>query len=552
MSRNRLRGIAAAAAMVCLLSGLVIAPGATASVPYSIEQKVTESGTSHYGISTAVSGTTAVVGSYFSPAAAYVYVRSGDTWTKQRTILHTDGPGSDSFGYAVDIDGDTLVIGANQHTHSTFDKAGAAYVYVRSGSTWEFQQKLVASPAGTTGYFGVSVSIQGDTVVIGASGADTTGAAYVFTRSGSTWTQTQKLTAAGTPAPGVAGDGFGYSVALSGDRIAVGAPYVSPGGMNYAGRVYTYARSGGTWSFDGIPPTTPAANHYVGQDVALYEATLIVGAMYGPGAAYAYVDTVSGWTLQQTLFQPDYTSGDQFGYSVDLYGDTAVIGAPSADGGSVQDAGGVYVFTRSGSTWTYLKTLYGADRAVYDRLGACAVGPGVVAAGADWAASATGKAYFFSTPTPPPPPPAPMAVYRFYNPGAGTHFYTASSVERDIVIAKWPHVFAYEGPVYYVDPSTDTMPLYRFYNPGNGSHFYTASVTEKNHVIATWPHVFAYEGWTYSVSTASAAGKRPVYRFYNLKNGSHFYTASSTERDIVMAKWPSVYHYEGAVFWVMQ
>ncbi|MDO8847063.1 MAG: hypothetical protein Q7W51_01565 [Coriobacteriia bacterium] len=555
MSRNRLRGLAATVSAIILLSGLVIVPGVSATEPYSIEQKVTEAGTSHYGISTAVSGTTAIVGSYWAPQAAYVYVRSGDTWTKQQTITHTEGSASDMFGFAVDIDGDTLVIGAPQHEHSALLSAGAAYVYVRSGSTWSLQQKLVATDAGTYDFFGHSVSLQGDTVVIGAAAAETTegdnrGAAYVFTRSGSTWTQTQKLTAAGTTAPGLADDSFGHSVALSGDRIAVGAPYADPNGEAFAGRVYTYARSGGTWSFDEhIQAATPVTYHYVGRDIALDGATLLVGAFGGPGAANMYVDTASGWTLQQTLLQPDYTPGSYFGYTVDLYGDTAVIDAQYADGGSVQDAGAVYVFTRSGSTWTYLKTLYAADGALSDRLGACAVGPGVVTAGAEWGASATGKAYFFSTPT----PPVTLApVYRFYNFTNNTHFFTSSLDEANSVILNYPKVFRYEGICYYTNPANNTQPLYRFYNRVSASHFYTASLDEANHILATWPHIFTLDGQTYAVNPAPVPNSVPVYRFFNLTNGSHFYTSSAEEADMVIATWPTIYSYEGPAFWIGQ
>ncbi len=148
---------------------------------------------------------------------------------------------------------------------------------------------------------------------------------------------------------------------------------------------------------------------------------------------------------------------------------------------------------------------------------------------------------------------APLApVYRFYNFTNNTHFFTPSAEEADSVIANYPRVFRYEGICYYTNPANNTQPLYRFYNRRSGSHFYTASATEADHVIATWPDIFTYEGQTYKVSPSPVFGSTTVYRFYNLTNGSHFYTASEDERDTVIATWPHIYSYEGPTFWLGQ
>jgi hypothetical protein len=152
----------------------------------------------------------------------------------------------------------------------------------------------------------------------------------------------------------------------------------------------------------------------------------------------------------------------------------------------------------------------------------------------------------------PQPPTTQLPIYRFYNPGSGTHFYTPSAEERDMVMRRWPTIWRYEGIAYYVNPAKNSQPLYRFYNYRSVSHFYTASTAERDTVIARWSNVFRYEGPTYNVSTAPAPGKLPVYRFYNLRNGSHFYTASSAERDTVIRTWPHIYKYEGPVFWLGQ
>lgn len=141
-------------------------------------------------------------------------------------------------------------------------------------------------------------------------------------------------------------------------------------------------------------------------------------------------------------------------------------------------------------------------------------------------------------------------IYRFYNVANGTHFFTPSAEERDVVIAKWPHVFRFEGVAYSTETTEGTTPLHRFYNRRSASHFYTASDEEAQIVRQTWPDVLAYEGRTYSVSPAPIAGWDPVYRFFNVRTGSHFYTASAQERDIVVAKWPSILRYEGIAFYV--
>jgi VCBS repeat-containing protein len=151
-----------------------------------------------------------------------------------------------------------------------------------------------------------------------------------------------------------------------------------------------------------------------------------------------------------------------------------------------------------------------------------------------------------------PPPVQLQAVFRFYNNSNGTHFFTPSEDEKNAVIAKWSNIFTLEGVAYYTNPANNNQPLYRFYNKNSGSHFYTASPQERDAVIAKWSNVFSYDGETYKVSTSPDSGKPAVYRFYNMKNGSHFYTASAEEADMVKARWPNVYSYEGPAFWLGQ
>lgn len=146
----------------------------------------------------------------------------------------------------------------------------------------------------------------------------------------------------------------------------------------------------------------------------------------------------------------------------------------------------------------------------------------------------------------------PAPVYRFYNFTNNTHFFTDSEAERDHVIATWPNVFSYEGEAYFTNPSNNTTPLTRLYNKVARSHFYTASAGEAANALATWPMVFSLDGPTYAVNPGPVPFSIPVYRFYNMRNGSHFYTASETEKNDVIAKYPTVYRLEGPAFWIGQ
>lgn len=145
------------------------------------------------------------------------------------------------------------------------------------------------------------------------------------------------------------------------------------------------------------------------------------------------------------------------------------------------------------------------------------------------------------------PAPTWLPVYRFFNAGSGTHFYTPSAAEAAQVRQRYPHIFIDEGVGYEVS-SANGHPLYRFFNTRNGSHFYTASLSERNEVRALLPHVLTYEGETYSVALSGPA-ENAVFRFFNRSNGSHFYTASVAERDIVRTSLAHIYSYEGPAFY---
>jgi hypothetical protein len=324
-----------------------------------------------FGNAVAFSNNTAVVGASRQPngnrrGAAYVFVRSGASWSQQQQLIPADGVNGDDFAISVAIDADTVVVGAPSKTIGLLSGRGAAYVFVRNGTTWTQQQQLIASDGGLFDNFGTSVSVSGETIVVGspnhAVGANTRqGAAYVFVRSGSTWTLQQKLTAN----DGLTSDLLGSAVALTGNTAVIGAREDNFG-ANRNGKAYVFLRSGTVWSQQQkLTASDGSALDGFGNAVAISHNTntIAVAAMQddeagvsGRGSVYVFERSGATWTQQQRLLGSlGVASGfaGNFGFSVDVDGDTLVAGAPSIDpnvGGNGR--GAVYVFDRSGTTWT--------------------------------------------------------------------------------------------------------------------------------------------------------------------------------------------------------
>ncbi len=367
-----------------------------------------------FGYSIALDGDTMVVGARYDDdggadsGSAYVFTTSngGVSWTQQQKLAASDAAGGDSFGFSVDVSGDTVIVGAYLSDGAGAD-GGAAYVFTRSGSTWTQQQKLTGSDTTAGDWFGYGVAVDGDTVAIGSTSDDEAagvdqGSTYVFTRTGSVWSEQQKLTASDA----AASDFFGENVALDGDTLVVGASLDDDAAGSNQGAAYVFTRAGSVWSQQQrLTPADASGSDYFGHSVTLSGDTAIVSAHYDDGPAgvdqgSAYVFTRSGttWTEQQKLTPADAVAGDVFGWSVAVEGDTAVIGS-RYDGAAATNGGSAYVFTRSGSTWTQVVELTGADTAVDDHFGfAVALSGDVLVAGAygdDDAASSSGSAYAF-------------------------------------------------------------------------------------------------------------------------------------------------------------
>ena len=374
-----------------------------------------------FGASVSIDGDTALVGATGgsdpggSPGAAYVWTRSGATWSEQQKLTADDGAPVDIFGFSAAVSGDTAVIGAPRHDIGGDIDRGAAYVFVRSGATWSQQQKLTANDGAGGDWFGYSVAVDGDTVLVGARTADVSGnadqgAAYVFVRSGTTWTQEQKLIAA----DGAADDLFGHSVGLDGDTAIVGARDEGP--LFEQGAAYVFSRAGATWSEQQkLRASDGDRFDYFGISVDVDADTAIVGACCTDdgsddevGAGYAFTRVGTTWSEQQKLTTAGAMDGDRLGYSVALEGDRAVLGAIGAGPGL---QGAAYVFERAGTAWSERDRLTAGDGVDGDQLGAAvALSGDTVVAGAEWHSAQLpndGAAYVFAFGCESWPPPSP-------------------------------------------------------------------------------------------------------------------------------------------------
>jgi hypothetical protein len=333
-----------------------------------------------FGWSVAISGATVVVSAsgIIEQGAAYIFVRSGGVWIQQQKLMSPDVGSGGRFGSSVAICGETVVVGAFLNDGAAGADQGSAYVFTRNSGVWTLQQKLEASDAAAGDGFGYSLAISGETVMVGAQGDDgpagrEQGSAYVFTRSGGVWTQQQKLIASDAAAK----DNFGYSIAISGETVVVGTQGGHGANGVAKGSAYVFTRSCGVWTQQQklIASNAEALGNF-GLSVAISGETVVVGAPFeGPavginqGAAYVFTRSGGVWTLQRKLEASDAGGDDGFGSSVAISGETVVVGAFLNDGAAGFDQGSAYVFARSGGVWTQRQKLIASDPRRGDHFG---------------------------------------------------------------------------------------------------------------------------------------------------------------------------------------
>lgn len=388
-----------------------------------------------FGYSVATNGDTLVVGAYgknwqpgvaptfvpISKGAAYIFVRNqggAENWGQVKILTPGDAAANDRFGWSVAIDVDTVVVGALVKDSNR----GAAYIFGRNqGGTgnWGQVKKLTASDAAGGDQLGSSVSVNADTVVVGAYGSVpsanyiSTGAAYVFKRNqggAENWGQVKKLTAS----DGAANHAyFGYSASINGDTVVIGASGKNPGAA------YIFERNHGGAENWG-PMTKLTASDGVGGDqfgasVAINIDTVAVGATHGnrgtSGAVYIFKRNQGGtqnWGQVQELTASDANLLDEFGISVGIDGDTLVVGAWALN---LATGGAAYIFERNQNGvegWGQVQKLTASDAAAHDQFGSSVGIEGdTVVVGAGGKNSNTGAAYTFELPSPPTPSPTP-------------------------------------------------------------------------------------------------------------------------------------------------
>jgi len=332
-----------------------------------------------FGFSVALSGNTAVVGAFLDDnrvsdsGAAYVFEKIGGVWAQTAKLTAADGAAFDWFGFSVAVSGNTAVIG------SVFDDdrgtaSGSAYVFEKFGALWSQTAKLTAADGAHSDEFGFSVALSGNTAVIGVKGGDglvaDSGSAYVFEKIGGVWTQSAKLTAA----DGAEGDQFGYSVAVSGDTAVIGAFLDNDLGSN-SGSAYVFEKIGGVWTQSAKLTAADGAEHdQFGFSVAVSGDTAVIGSRNGDGlvansgSAYVFEKFGGLWSQTTKLTASDGTQFNEFGFSVALSGDTAVIGARGDDDRGTA-SGSAYVFEKIGALWSQTAKLTASDGAQFDEFG---------------------------------------------------------------------------------------------------------------------------------------------------------------------------------------
>lgn len=300
------------------------------------------------------------------------------TATEVTHMTASDGAASDFFGDSVAVAGDRLVVGARLDDTPRGSNTGSVYVFVRAGSLWVQEAKLVASDGTPNDNFGRSVAISGDRIVVGAYSSDTisgsdTGAAYVFRLVGSSWVQEAKLTAS----DGQAGDEFGIFVSFSDDRALVGARFDSNGGGINAGSAYIFHWSGSAWIQEAkLTASDGAAGDQFGIAVSISGDYALVGAWFDDtdrgidaGSAYLFHRIGTAWFEEAKLTASDGASSDQFGYWLSLDADRAIVGANAHDTVHGSNAGAAYIYHRVGSAWTEMARLTASDGAANFQFG---------------------------------------------------------------------------------------------------------------------------------------------------------------------------------------
>ncbi|MEM7355068.1 MAG: FG-GAP repeat protein, partial [Acidobacteriota bacterium] len=286
---------------------------------------------------------------------------------------------NDHMGEAVAVHGDVAVLGSPDDEEGGFMNAGSVSVFRRDPGTgqWTEEQRVVAGDPSGSAFFGRSVDIYGDTLIVGntehSPAGIATGAAYIFRYDGVSWNEEQKLTLA-APDPG---DRFGFSVGIWGDTAVVGADSRDVGFEDDAGSAYVYEFNGLAWiSVATLVAPDALEDAFLGHSIAIHDNWIIAGAwadnanFLDGGAAYIFSDQGAGWAYFQKIISNNLTEDDLFGTAVDIHGDRAIVGAQFHDTLG-QNRGAAYIFEIGmlGAGWLQVAEVTASDVEPFDRFG---------------------------------------------------------------------------------------------------------------------------------------------------------------------------------------
>ncbi|MEM7081943.1 MAG: FG-GAP repeat protein [Pseudomonadota bacterium] len=354
-----------------------------------------------YGIDVAIDGDTSVVG---ANGYVTVFVNTGGYWTEQQVI-----EGELSYGLTVAVDNDTIAVGAESQCEGVgaFMNCGFVYVYARQGDTWVEQQVLVASDADSAGLgdaFGTSLSLDGDTLVVGArleespSLMQNVGAVYVFTRTDGVWTEQQKLVAT-TPSENAQ---FGRDVSLDQDSLAITSRTDENG--ESTGSIYVFARVADVWSQQAnlVASDAPLTQGAGISSVVLRAGSLFYGNtnnvspdMLG-GTVYSFTGSGSNWIESSKITASDGQNGNQFGRSIGFDGDTLIIGTPVGGDDVSVSTGAFYLFNLVNGSWSEVQKFNAEDAENGDNYASSLALSGSDAVVGAWGVNPNGLAYTYA------------------------------------------------------------------------------------------------------------------------------------------------------------
>lgn len=327
----------------------------------------------------AVGAGAATAGSTINAGAVYLFKRQGQRYIQEAKLIAPDASSGDEesgpeFGRAVAIQGNLVIVGARFAQVGSLSKAGAVYVFRKHKGSWRYIEKITSPTPAEEDNFGRALAIQGNLLVVTArkENIDTSdvGAAYVYLYQGGRWVHTEKLTADDA----TTGAYFGQSVAISGNRLAIGARNADPNG---AGAVYLFRHTVDGWKqFAKATPPDGVFDDQFGFTVAMVGNEMAVGARRADlkgakdaGAAYVYAVNRDSVELVVKLTAGDFKKSDQFGQSIAMAGDVIAVGSNRADISANADQGAIYLFQRQGSTWVQTEKLTASDGLAGDEFG---------------------------------------------------------------------------------------------------------------------------------------------------------------------------------------